>query len=218
MIFTPQKTTIAHIDCNYFFRQGLQLSLDQSEYYELKLSVSNFDEFLEGVGSKKIDIILLGDLEVDRLSMTKTLRNLLNAFPESAIIAFQSTTNFKHISRLIKIGVKGFFSKKLKSDEFYKSLLELRQNGFSFRKETLKDLIELAQHEHNINDLDIVLSGIEKQVLVYVSNGYTAEEISHKLNKSKKTIEGYRYRMIKKTEVRNLTELVTWGFRNKILS
>jgi len=134
------------------------------------------------------------------------------------IVAFQSTSNFDEIDRLIRMGVKSFIPKNASDKDFFDSLHKVRRDGFYFDTEITKDLIEKIQQEQKLYDLDLSLSGIEKQILQFVSNGFTAEEISGRLNKSKKTIEGYRYRMLKKAKVKNIAELVAWGFRNNVVS
>ncbi len=217
MNLSSQKTSIAHIDHSYFFRQGLKQSIRQTLNYDLKVSTSEIVGLLKKMNLYKIDIVLLGDLG-DEISIDVLIMEILNINPNTAIIAFQSITNFDRISQMIKKGIKGFISKNLLEEDFFRSLMEVRINGFFFNSQITRDLIELVQNEQKLSDSNLTFSAIEKQILELVSNGCIAEEISKKLNKSKKTIEGYRYRMLKKAKVKNIAELVAWGFRNKILN
>ncbi len=191
--------------------------LAKNDAYELKISVDTPEELLNKMGSKGIDIILLGDFNKREYPSDSLLFHLMNTHPKTAIAAFQSTSSYDEINHLIKMGIKCFIPKNASKKDFFESLHKMNRDGFYFETEITRLLIEKVQKEQKLNDLNLALSGIEKQILQFVSNGFTAEEISRKLNKSKKTVEGYRYRMLKKANVKNIAELVAWGFRNKVV-
>ncbi len=218
MNFSSPKTILAHVDQSYFFRQGLKLSLSQSVDYDLKISVGNVDSLLKRLNSKQVDIILLGDYDYSEYPVDILLLKLMNDHPKSLPVALQSITKYDEINQLIKMGIRSFIPKQIPEKEFFASLTKVKRDGFFFDAEITKNLIEKVQKEQKLSDLNLSFSGIEKQILQHVSHGCTAEEISGKLNKSKKTIEGYRYRMLKKAKVKNIAELVAWGFRNKVIT
>ncbi|MEM9548968.1 MAG: response regulator transcription factor [Bacteroidota bacterium] len=217
MKLTSIKSTLAHLEESHFFREGTKSILAKNETYDLQLSVDTPEALLKKIDSKSVDIILVGDFETQEYPIDSLLIHLIDKHPKTAIAAFQSTSNYDEINHLIKMGIKCFIPKNASVKEFFKSLNKMNRDGFYFETELTRDLIEKVQKEQKLNDLNLALSGIEKQILQFVSNGFTAEEISTKLNKSKKTIEGYRYRMLKKANVKNIAELVAWGFRNKVV-
>jgi len=215
--FSSQKISLAHVDHSYFFRQGIKYSLKPKSDYDLRISVSHIDKLLSKLKSAKIDILLLGDYDFLEYPIDDLLLKLVKTFPRLSVIAFQSPSSFDQINHLIKMGIKSFIPKNTSEKEFFLSIDNVKRDGFFFDTETTRDLIEKIQKEQKLTDLNLALSGIEKQILQLVCNGYTAEEISVKLKKSKKTIEGYRSRMLKKANVRNIAELVSWGFRNDVV-
>jgi len=215
---TSKKSSLAHIDQSYIFREGVKILLNQNDEIDLRISADQVEVLLKKLNSKKVDIILIGDYDNQEFPIDSLLIHLINNYPKTSIAAFQSTSSFDEINHLIKMGIKCFIPKNASKDEFFNSLNKVRKDGFYFDTEITKDLIVKVQQEQKLNDLNLALSAIEKQILQFVSNGFTAEEISRKLNKSKKTIEGYRYRMLKKANVKNIAELVAWGFRNKVVS
>lgn len=56
---------------------------------------------------------------------------------------------------------------------------------------------------------------IQKEVVIYLSNGLTACDIAKKMGKSTKTIEAYILYLLKSTSSKNSTNLVASFLRDK---
>jgi DNA-binding NarL/FixJ family response regulator len=57
----------------------------------------------------------------------------------------------------------------------------------------------------------------EMQLIMLMSKGKTTQEISEQLGLSFRSIETYRYQLIKKVSVANTAELITYVYKNSIL-
>jgi DNA-binding CsgD family transcriptional regulator len=78
-------------------------------------------------------------------------------------------------------------------------------------------IVEAMQSKEKLLSLGVDLTQTEIDILKQISEGKTADEISLLVFKSTRTIEGYRQKLLEKTNSRNIAELVSWGFKNKIL-
>ena len=91
------------------------------------------------------------------------------------------------------------------------------EDGKFYDTYTTNVIVESMQSKEKLVTLGIELSQIELDILKHISEGKTADEISLLVFKSTRTIEGYRQKLLEKTHTRNIAELVSWGFKNKIL-
>jgi len=64
----------------------------------------------------------------------------------------------------------------------------------------------------------LLLNEREIQALRLICEGFTNEEIAKKMYKSIRTVEGYRLRIFNKLKVKNTAAMVSWAFRNGLIS
>jgi len=62
-----------------------------------------------------------------------------------------------------------------------------------------------------------LLSHREMQTLLCISEGYTSAEIAEQFGLQTATIDTYRKSIIRKLNVKNLAQAITYSFRNKII-
>jgi DNA-binding NarL/FixJ family response regulator len=65
-------------------------------------------------------------------------------------------------------------------------------------------------------ELQLSFSPLEFQLIHMLSEGKTSKEISHELHHTSKTIETYRSRLLRKTGMKNTSELLSYFFRNEL--
>ena len=62
------------------------------------------------------------------------------------------------------------------------------------------------------------LTAKQVEVLRLLSEGYSSQEIAVKLENSKKTIDNIRNQALIITDSKNVAQLISWGFKNGVLS
>lgn len=67
------------------------------------------------------------------------------------------------------------------------------------------------------NETGKQLSKKEKRILDLMANGLTSEQIGNYLSISTLTVQTHRRNMLRKTGVTNTHQLISWGFRKKLL-
>ena len=68
-----------------------------------------------------------------------------------------------------------------------------------------------------INTLNTNLTKREKLVVELLSQGYSSKQIAWHLKSSKNTVDNQRKNMLKKTNTKNVTELVAVAIRQNII-
>jgi DNA-binding CsgD family transcriptional regulator len=78
-----------------------------------------------------------------------------------------------------------------------------------------KELIETNYFYPNHEDT--LLSLREKDVLRFACDGFSSKQIAHKLSISENTIANHRQNMMRKTNTKNVAELIAFSIRNKLI-
>jgi DNA-binding CsgD family transcriptional regulator len=68
-----------------------------------------------------------------------------------------------------------------------------------------------------LHDEDSLLTRREKEVLKYLSEGYSSKLIADKLFLSEHTVIVHRKNMMAKTNTANVAELLAWAIRKEII-
>jgi DNA-binding CsgD family transcriptional regulator len=78
-----------------------------------------------------------------------------------------------------------------------------------------KQLIDTNYFYPNFEET--LLTRREKMVLQYMSEGFSSKQVADKLSLSEYTIVNHKQNMLRKTNTRNITELVAFAIRNRLI-
>ena len=119
-------------------------------------------------------------------------------------------------------GVSGYLIKNVSSLELLMAIRYVVAGGRYVCEEISMSLIEKMpalggiSKNSNLKD-ELELSERELEVLEKLGEGLTNHEISEKLFLSKRTVEGYRQSLLKKTNSRNTATLIKFAVENGLL-
>ena len=71
--------------------------------------------------------------------------------------------------------------------------------------------------EHNANSRRSSLTPREREVVKMIAEGNSAKNIAGKLGLSVKTIEAHRFNLMRKLDIHNKAQLVTYAIQKKIV-
>ncbi len=84
-----------------------------------------------------------------------------------------------------------------------------------FNEKQLLASIELAFQQISLSTVKFMPTDREKHIIQLIANGYCSKEIASKLSVSYYTIETHRKNLIKKFEVKTITELISMAMANR---
>jgi DNA-binding NarL/FixJ family response regulator len=156
---------------------------------------------------------VLLDLKMPKMDGIETLELLRRDFPTIKCIILSMHEDEQFVLHLIKMGANGYLIKDSKvlevkeaidvvmeKDYYYNDfLLKIMRKGLtnntkSQKKPKLSNSEELTEREIEVLDL--------------ICQQYTTQEIGEKLFLSKRTIEGYRKKLLEKTNTKNTAGLI----------
>jgi len=210
------KIPIAIIDDHRLFRSGVEDIINDSIKFEVIISVSNSTELYDQISKKEIKILLL-DIKLKDESGLDILIKLKKEKPELKIIMLTMHNEATYINTMVHKGANGYLMKDTTPEELMHTIEQVHLNERYYNSYTTNILVEKIQIKETLDSLGIEITPLEQNILIQISEGKTAQEISTSLHKSTRTIEGYRRKLQEKTNSKNIAELVSWGYKNKYL-
>ncbi|HPE18542.1 MAG TPA: response regulator transcription factor [Tenuifilaceae bacterium] len=205
---------IAIVDDHEMFRSGIKLILAQNQQWQVVIEAVNGEDFLLQLNHTIPDIVLL-DMSMPILDGYQTTKQALTKYPDLKIIILTMHSEEQYYFQMIEAGVKAFILKKSGTEELFRAIDEVAKGNNYFDQELLKSIV-LRFNRKEVDD-KLHLNAREKEVLHYICNGFTNNEISCKLFLSTKTIEKYRTSLLQKTNTRNSAHLVMFAIQNRLI-
>lgn len=213
-----KKIKIAIADDHKIVRQGYCALFETEKSVNLVFEAENGREALNQIDKKEIDILLL-DIDMPVLNGRQTLKILNQKYPEIKVIMLSMYFDDFHISEFITNGARGFLAKNSDFEDIIDAIHSVNEQGYYFNNKISKVLLTKLIHSKKINPIFSLdpLTDNEIEVLRLVCQEKTNLEIAQILNKSKKTIDGYRSRITLKTNARNTAGLVMYAIKHGIV-
>jgi DNA-binding NarL/FixJ family response regulator len=201
---------IAIIDDHDLFREGIRLVVGQIENFEVIFDTSNGNIFLEFLKNSLPDVVLM-DISMPIIDGVETTQKAVELRPNLNVIALTMFSDMTHYTQMINAGVKGFILKKSNKFELQQAINAVFSGGNYFSQEILQKMAFQSVHfSAGCNQL----THRELDIINLVCKGLTSQEIADKLFISQKTVEVHRTKIFRKTDVRNIGELIVWAIRN----
>jgi DNA-binding NarL/FixJ family response regulator len=118
----------------------------------------------------------------------------------------------------IKIGGRGFLLKGDNSEEIIHALRAVQNGDYYFSPHYEQYLVRWLDLNMKLHVPTLKFTPRELEIILKFSKGFTSKEVGESMQLSTRTIETYRYDLLKKTQVKNSAELIRFAFQNGILS
>jgi DNA-binding NarL/FixJ family response regulator len=206
------------VDDHSIFRDALKFILAQALNLNVIAEASNGKEFLELLNTCTPDLALV-DISMPDMNGTDATREAIIKCPGLKVIALSMHHDEIYYYKMLEAGAKGFVLKESGREELLKAIYMVLNGENYFSNQILCKIIREFYNESDVKKItpvnEINLSKREKEVLDLICTGYSNNEIANNLGISKRTIEGYRSSLLKKTGAKNSVHLVLYAKKNK---
>ena len=210
---------IAIADDHNLFRRGLSNLIGEFPDMKLVVDAIHGQDLLEKLEKKKVDVLLL-DVNMPVMDGFETASKVLANHPKIKIIILTSMTDEKGIMRLIEMGIHGYVHKDADIHELETAINRVKKHEYHFNERITRAMaqhLSKKKHSPNLAQDKIDLNEREQEVLKLICLEFNNEEIARKMYLSKRTIEGYKQRIMSKTGARNLAGLIKFALKAQIM-
>lgn len=207
------KTVIIALDSE-LEREALKVLLHQ-EYEHLKISEASGLQELMALPYQELtaDVVVTDMVLNDQTEVFTQFQAFKEKFPAVKILAIDNFKNLGSIKYAFKSGLDGYLLKFEELDELNYALDQiLAGKQVLSNKLAIQLLYQAAETERTFKPVTTLLTQREMEVLALIAEGFKNYEIATKLFTSRRTVEGHRFNIIKKLQVKNSPELVKCAY------
>ena len=203
----PWKTVL--IERQTLLRNLLAKMLRLTSQFELLAEVEDAVEGKAVCLQTRPDLVIL-DVSVGRMEDIVLAQQLIQQLPMSRILVLSEAKDSFTLYRLHQIGIHGFVEKDQSLEVVEEALVEVASGRNYFTATLCRNEEQLRLDTQAFSK---ILTAKEQQILWYVAKGWTSKAIARRLNMSHRTVETYRYRLMKKLEIDSMAGLIEFAYR-----
>lgn len=216
--FSVIKIVIA--DDHAIFRTGVRAAL-QSLPQNLFLvigEVSNGQEAMELLKFAQPDIVLM-DVEMPTMNGIEATTAIKQAYPLVRTIALSYANTSSTVLGMISAGADGYLLKDTNLEELTHAIRTVHTGVPYFSPATSIHFASKIREEKEKREVNKKkdLTPREKEILSKICESESSKEIAISLFVSKRTVDSFREKIMRKTGVRNVFQLIRYAIKNHLI-
>ena len=207
------------VDDHLLFREGMKLLIETEGMGMVIAEAPNGKVLLDLLETLDPDLVLM-DLEMPVMGGVEATAKAIALKPALKVLLVTMLDPSDDYARLINTGAMGCVLKSAGKQELENAIKTVINGGSYFSNEILRKIIVEFSKQKQVSTETISgndYTSRELEVLKYLCEGFSAAEIAVKINRSVKTIEAHRAKLLQKTETRNTINLVLYAIKNKLV-
>ena len=207
------------VDDHAVVRSGLRMLLGTESDVEIIGEAGTAAEAFASTADLKPDVILM-DIGLPDKSGIEATRDIKAEFPEVAIVALTIHEDEEYFFKMLEAGASGYVPKRAAPEELLTAIRAAAHGEVylypSMAKLLVRDFLvsESADKERSASK---ELTDREQEVLTYLAEGESNDEIAKALVISPKTVERHRENIMRKLNLHSRAELVRYAIRKGII-
>ncbi len=206
------KIRIAIVDDHRILRDGLKSLINEMNDAEVLFEASNGKEFVALLDSFSPDLAII-DINMPIMGGEEAIRLAKAKQPSLKTIVLSMYSDEQYFNTMKAVGADGYIIKESDYDELTQAIHTVIKGGKYFSQQLLLNLIDNKNAHASIS-----LTPREKEILIYLSKGFSTHEIAEKLFLSERTVEKHRSELLLKTESTNSISLIMFAIRTGLIN
>jgi len=203
-------------DDHSIVRAGLRRLVEESGDMEVVAEAADGDEAIRLIRASQPDVAVI-DLSMPQIDGLEVISRIYPEFPNMPILVLTMHAENQYVVRAIEAGAMGYITKQSAPEQLVRAIRKV-VSGTRYLTDDATESLALrvsrgAQHRSTLDEL----STRELQVLRRLALGHTNREIASAYNISIKTVDTYRFRLLKKLDLRNNAELSRFAIQNGLI-
>lgn len=216
-----RKINIVVCDDHRLFRKGISALLSDFDVIGEINEAGNGIELLhllENIETKP-DLVLL-DINMPEMDGTEATKQLKKCYPDIRIIVLSMEDDTQMVSFLVNEGINGYLLKNADPDELEHAIKMVMKNDFYFSSSLSGAVLNALNARNNAFRVidELKFSKRELDILNLICNELTAVEIAEELSLSARTVEGYKRKLLDKSNTKNMAGLVIFAIKNNLVN
>lgn len=214
------QITVGVAEDQQIFRKGLVLLLNSFENITVTQEANDGSVLLDLMAENCPDVVIL-DYSMPIMGGIETCKQIRKRFEGVKVLILSMYDDENFVETAIENGANGYLSKDDDLSEIESAIQGILKNNYYLNDRVSKVFIDSLMKQGKLNpkfaNNTIEFTPDELRVLHLISQENTTQQIADTMNKSIRTIEKYRTRMMEKVGAQNSIGLIMYAVKNNIL-
>ncbi len=203
-------------DDHSIVRAGLRRIIEDSGEMMVVAEAADGQEAIREVHRTSPDVAVV-DISMPGLDGLEFISRVRSTHPKLPVLVLTMHEEDQYVIRVFASGANGYITKRSAPEQLVNAIRKVYAGGRYLNGSAAEALaLHMAKGTPGRTLLDS-LSNRELQVLRRLAMGLTTREIAEAYNISVKTADTYRFRLLKKLNLRNNTELTRFAIQNGLV-
>lgn len=203
------------VDDHALVRMGIRRLLDDLHDMDVVAEAESGEAALTLVKNLQPDVVLL-DMKMPGIDGWEVTRRLKKSNPHVKVIAVTAMSSEPLPGRILQLGAMGYLTKESGAEEMAAAIRKV-YNGERYLSAAIAQKMAINSLQVQQESPFDCLTEREMQVMLMITSGMNMHDMVDRLFLSSKTINGYRYRMFDKLDIKNDVELTYLAIKHGII-
>ena len=207
-----KKIRIVVADDHRLFREGLRRLLELESDLEIVGEAKDGAEAVELILATNPDVVLL-DINMPMMDGGQVIKRLRGRNVPTKFMAITAYDDEEHLANLSALGINGYVLKSSSTPDLVAALRAVNSGESYVDPKVAGKLLSSFQKQKEESDVMQLLTQREKEVLFWLSQGFSNLEISAKMVLSEKTVKNHVSHLLKKLNLNDRTQAAVLAWR-----
>jgi two-component system, NarL family, response regulator NreC len=203
------------VDDHALFRAGLRRLLEGEEDFAVIAEAGDADEALEKVCELQPDILLM-DISMPGMSSFEAARRIAQQSPATRVVFLTMHEDEEYLLQCLEVGAVGYVLKDTPAPKLISAIREVHQ-GNKYLSPKLMGRLGDGFRSRGASASGSSLTPREREVVKMLAEGNSVRQIALRLRLSIKTVEAHKFNLMRKLDIHNKAQLVTYAIQKRIV-
>ena len=207
------------VDDHTLFREGLRRVLASESDLQVVGEASDATTAVEQVRNHRPDVVLM-DIGMPGVSSFEAARIIEREAPGTRLIFLTMYEDEDYLMQCLDVGASGYILKDAPAPRLIGAVRDVYQGRKYLSPQVLGKLVDdyrsRAQGMRG-QPRGATLTPREREVVKMIAEGFSVKEIANMLGLSVKTVEAHKFNLMRKLDIHNKAQLVTYAIQKKIV-
>jgi DNA-binding NarL/FixJ family response regulator len=208
------------VDDHTLFRQGVRRLLESESDFEVIAESPDAGDAVEKARELRPDIVLM-DIGMPGLSSFEAARHIRKNRPETKVLFLTMYEDEDYLVQCLEVGAAGYVLKDTPAPQLVTAVRDVYKGGKYLSSQVLSKLVEdfraRVRDAKGLRPRISTLTPREREILKLLAEGNSVKEIAVLLALSVKTVEAHKFNLMRKLDIHNKAQLVTYAIQKKII-